>query len=98
MVDTTEEAVLLALASAFALVLVLVVTCHIGDDVQWPAQELLAHHVHKSRNRCFFGHLMELMSELSNSAGIFFSCLRDENHVSFHIAGGLVMFTVRNLP
>lgn len=40
-VDSTEEAVALPLSASFFLVLVIIMTGGIGQEVHWPAEELL---------------------------------------------------------
>jgi len=97
-VDTTEETIPLSFPSTLFLVFVVVVTGNVGKDVQWPPSKLLTDQVQSSRNRGFFRQLMELVSVMTDSTSIYFSCLWDEDHVSFHVTGSLVVLAVGNLP
>lgn len=97
-VDAREPSILLALATTFALVLVVVVAGDIGDQVQWPSCDLLSNQVQQARNWCLFGQLMQLMSKLANSRSIFLSSFWHKDHITLHVASGLVVLAMRYLP
>lgn len=98
MVDTFPETVLLALATTLSLVLVVIVTGDIGDDIQRPANELLTNEFEERHDWSFLNQLVQFVGKSTNLGGILFSGLGYENHISFHIASGLVMLAVGNLP
>lgn len=98
MVDTVHETVLLALSSSLTLSLVVVVAGDVGDDVHGPASNLLTDQVEKSSDWSLLSQLVQLVSETTDLGGILVSCLWDENHVSFHVTGGLVVLAVGDLP
>lgn len=97
-VDTSEPTILLALASTFSLVLVVVVTSNIGDQIQWPACNLLSNQVKEGRNWSLFGQLMQFISKFADSRGVFISGLWHENHITLHVASSLVVLAMRDLP
>ena len=97
-VDTAEEAVLLSLALALDLALVEVVAGNVGEEVQRPSSKLLANGVEESGDGSLFGQLADLVDKLANAGGINLTGLWDEDHVTLHVAGGLVVLAVGNLP
>ena len=98
MVDTTEDAILLALAATLALTLMLVVASDIGDEICRPAAQLLIEDMGQSGDGGVLSQLVELVSKIADAASVFLPCLGDENHVSLHVAGGFVVFAMRDLP
>lgn len=97
-VDTGGVPVLLPLAAALLLVLVVVVSRHVGEEVQPPPRQLLANQVEQSSNGGLLGQLVELVHEPGDAAGVHLARLGDEDHVLLHVAGGLVVLAVRDLP
>jgi hypothetical protein len=97
-VDAAEEAVLLALTLALGLFLVVVVASDVGDEVHGPAAELLQHRVEEGRNGRLLGQLVQLVGELTDARGILVSRLGNKDHVALHVAGGLVVLAVGDLP
>lgn len=98
MVDTTCEAVLLANTAAFALALVEVVASDIGDEVLGPAHNLLADEHQKTDNGCLLGQLSDLVKEATNTVGELLASAGHKDHVPLHVASGLVVLAVGNLP
>lgn len=97
-VDAGEIAIDLALSTTFDLTLVVVVASNVGKEVHGPSEKLLAKGVEESRDRGFIGQLIEFVDKLSNTTGIHFTSLGEENHVTLHVPGGLVVLAVGNLP
>lgn len=97
-VDTSEPAILLPLATTFTLIFMLIMTSDIGDEIQGPTGKLLANQVQKTDDWRLLGQFVQLMGEFANLAGILLSRLGYEDHVTAHVAGGLVMLSVRDLP
>lgn len=97
-VDTTTPAVLLALATALRLLLVVVVASHVSDQVQQPAEQLLADHVGGSRNGSLLNELAELVDGLADAGSIVLAGLGDEDHITGKVTGGLVVLAVGDLP
>lgn len=97
-VDTTAPAVLLALAATLGLLLVVVVASHVGDQVQQPAEQLLADHVGGSRNRSLLNELAELVDGLADAGSVLAAGLGDKHHVTGKVTSGLVVLAVGDLP
>lgn len=97
-VDAGEVSILLALATALKLALVLVVSGGIGEEVHGPADELLADGVDEGRNWGLLGELVELVDGAADARGEFLTGLGHEDHVALHVAGGLVVLAVGDLP
>lgn len=97
-VDTTEHAVFLTLALPLCLAFVEVVASDIAKQVHRPASKLLCNHVDERSNGRFLGQLMELVRQLANASSINLPRLGNENHITLHVAGGLVVLAVRDLP
>jgi len=97
-VDTGEEPVLLANTLAFGLLVVVVMASDIGAEVHQPAAELLEDHVRGSGNGSLLGELGKLVDKFTNTAGVSLASLWQENHVTLHVASGLVVLAVGDLP
>ena len=97
-VDTLEETVLLADALALRLAAVVVVTSDVADQVHRPATQLLRDHVDQGSNGSLLGKLVKLVNELADARSINLPGLGNENHVALHVAGGLVVLAVGDLP
>ena len=54
MVDATPESILLALSFSFNLSLMDVVASNIGDEIHWPAEELLSDKIQSRQDWSFF--------------------------------------------
>lgn len=98
MVDATEESIFVPLAATVALTLVLVVTSDVGQQVHGPAAKLLVEEVESGGQRRLLGQFVQLMNHLANSGSICFTSLGYEHHVTLHMARGLVMLAMGNLP
>lgn len=97
-VDTAEPAVTLALTLTLGLLVVVDVTSNVGDEVQRPAEELLEDHVGGSSDRGLLHQLGELVDSVANSASVNLTGLGEEDHVTLHVASGLVVLAVGDLP
>jgi len=97
-VDTAEPTIALAFSSALSLVFVVVVTGDVDENVQGPSRKLLADQFQRRRDRGLLCQLVELVGKMTDFAGIYFSCLGNENHVPLHVTGSLVVLAVRDLP
>jgi len=97
-VDTAEEAVLLALALALDLTVVVVVAGDVGDEVQGPSANLLAEGVDESSERSLLGELRELVDHLANTGSVGLAGLGKEDHVTLHVASSLVVLAVGDFP
>lgn len=98
MVDSTAEAVLLALAAALTLALMVVVASDIGEKVVGPANDLLGNEHGKGEGRGVLGELGELVDHAAETSGLLLASARDEDHVALHVAGCLVVLAVGDLP
>lgn len=97
-VDTTEEAVALALTLALGLLVVVGVAGDVGDNVQGPAEELLKDHVGRGSDGGLLHQLGELVDGMADPASVNFTSLGEEDHVALHVASSLVVLAVRDLP
>lgn len=97
-VDTSEQTVLLALATALTLALVVIVTGLVGDDVQRPADQLLSNQVEKGGDGCLFGQLGQLVNHTADPVGVLLAGAGHKDHVTLNVASGLVVLAVRHLP
>lgn len=94
-VDASEPSVALSLSTALRLTLVVVVASDVGDEVHWPSKQLLEEEVEEGRE---WGLLDEFAKGGSHGFKLLGTGLWDEDHVALHVAGGLVMLGVGNLP
>lgn len=97
-VDTTAEAVMLALAATLALALVVVVAGNVGEEVVGPANKLLEDEHKKSESGGLLSKMSELVGHLSETSSLLLAGSGNENHVTLHVASGLVVLSVRDLP
>lgn len=97
-VDTTAETVPLALAATLALVLVAVVASDVGQEVVGPANELLQDQHEQGEGGGLLGEVSELVGHLAKAGGLLLPGSGDKDHVTLHVAGGLVVLSVRDLP
>ena len=97
-VDTSEEPVDLALSATLKLTLVVIVTGDIAKEIHWPAQELLSDGVDQGCNRGLFSQLVQFVDHFPDTTGINLASLGNEDHVTLHVSGGLVMFAVGDFP
>lgn len=97
-VDAPSHAVGLAFAPTLALPLMVVVSCHIADQISRPAAKLLVNQVQDCRDRCLLGQFRHLIEQIAKPGCKNFSRLGHKHHVSFHVAGAFVMLAVGDLP
>ena len=90
--------ILLPLALALDLLLVEVVARDVGDEVQRPAQQLLAEEVDQRPDGRLLGQLAQLVRQLVHVRGVLAARPGHEDHVALHVAGRLVVLAVRDLP
>lgn len=98
MVDAAEEAIGLALSLALGLAVVVVVARDVGDEIHWPSSELLGQEVESSGNGSLLHQLRKLMRKFADPASIDLASLRHEDHVTLHVASGLVVLAVGDFP
>lgn len=97
-VDTAKDTVLLALSTALGLVLMVVVTRDVGEEVHGPPEQLLQDDGEGRGNWGFLHQFIELVDRLANARSELIPGLGDENHVTSNVTGGLVVLSVRDLP
>jgi hypothetical protein len=97
-VDTAKETIFVTIAPPVALTLMLVVAGDVGEQVCRPAAELLVEKVESGGNGCLLGQLVELVNHLADSRGVVLAGLGDEDHVTLHVTGGLVVLAMGDLP
>ena len=97
-VDATSQAILLALATALTLALVEVVAGSVGDEVHGPTNELLSDKHDEAVDGGLLSQLAELVDETTDLVGELLAGAGQENHVPLHVAGGLVVLAVGDLP
>ena len=97
-VDTAEKTVFLALATTFGLLLVLVMTGDVCDQVKRPAEELLANQVQNSGDWSFLGQFMKLVKHVAHARAELLAVFRYEDHIALHVTGSLVVLAVGDFP
>jgi hypothetical protein len=97
-VNAGGESIDLSFSTSLGLLLMIVVSSDVADEVHGPSEKLLTKRVDNGSDWSFLGQLMNLVSEFSNTACVVLASLWDENHVTFHVTGGLVVLSVGNLP
>ena len=97
-VHTAESTVGLALATALTLTLVEVVSSDIGHKVVGPANKLLGEKVESCENGSLLGKLMELVSQTTQASGLRITVTGEEDHITLHVAGSLVVGAVVVFP
>lgn len=97
-VNATAIAVVLAFATALTLPLVVVVTSNVGEEVVGPPDELLAKEHHEGVDGGLFSQLRKFMDELAKTRGLLLASAGNKNHVTLHVASGLVVLAMRHLP
>lgn len=97
-VHAIQEAVLLPLATALGLALVVVVASHVGQQVVGPANQLLSEKHDEGHDGGLLAELRQLVGQLAETGRPLITSLRDEDHVTLNVAGGLVVLAMRDLP
>ena len=98
MVHTTKVTICLALSSALRLVLVVVVTSDVGEEIHGPPEKLLQENGGGRENRGLLHQFTQFVDRLANARSIFVTGLGDEDHITSDVAGGLVVLSVGDLP
>lgn len=96
--DTAAEAIVLALATALTLALVVVVASDVGQEVVGPADELLADEHEQGVDGGLLGQLGQLVDKLAETRSLLLAGAGHKDHVTLHVAGGLVVLAVGHLP
>lgn len=94
----TAIAVLLADTLALWLLLVAVVSSHVPEQIHGPAEQLLGNEHGCSVDWGLLHQLVHLMQEGSGTSGVLFASAWDEDHITLHVAGGLVVLAMADLP
>lgn len=97
-VNTTEKAVLLALATTLGLARVLIVSSDVAEEVHRPATQLLSYDVYDGSNGGLLDQLVQLVDQIADLCCILLASPRYEDHVALEMTGCLVVFAVRDLP
>jgi len=97
-VDAGKEPVDPALSATFKLALVVVVAGDIAKKIHWPAQELLSNGMEQGGNGGLLSQFVKFVHQFSDTASIHLASLGNEDHVTLHVASGLVMLAMGNLP
>jgi hypothetical protein len=97
MVDTTIT-ILATNALALKLAVVIVVACHVGDQIQGPSKQLLRHQLERGVYWRLFEQLVHLMHDVAHSGCMLLAGSRIEDHVSLDVARGLVVLAMADLP
>lgn len=96
--DTTTETVVPALTLALGLLGVIVVASDVEEEVHGPAGKLLAKHVESGVDGGLLKKLVHLVDGSARAGSEDLASLRHEDHVALHVAGGLVVLAVADLP
>jgi hypothetical protein len=96
--DTTAEAVEPAGTLALGLLGVVVVAGDIEEQVHGPASNLLADHVDGGVDGSLLHELVHLVDGSAGAGSKDLTGLGDEDHVTLHVAGSLVVLAVADLP
>jgi hypothetical protein len=96
--DTTTEAVESADTLALGLLGVVVVAGDVEEQVHGPASNLLTDHVDRGVDGSLLHELVHLVNGSAGAGSEDLTGLGDEDHVTLHVAGGLVVLAVADLP
>jgi hypothetical protein len=96
--DTAAEAVEPASTLALSLLVVVVVASDVEEEVHGPATDLLADHVESGVDGSLLEKLVHLVDGSAGAGSEDLASLRHEDHVALHVAGGLVVLAVGDLP
>ena len=96
--DTATEAVVPAGTLALGLLVVVVVASDVEEEVHGPATDLLADHVESGVDGSLLKKLVHLVDGSAGAGSEDLASLRHEDHVALHVAGGLVVLAVADLP
>lgn len=96
--DTAAEAVESAGTLALGLLVVVVVAGDVEEEVHGPASNLLTDHVDGGVDGSLLHELVHLVDGSASAGSEDLTGLGDEDHVTLHVAGGLVVLAVADLP
>lgn len=96
--DTATEAVVPAGTLALGLLVVVVVASDVEEEVHGPATDLLADHVESGVDGSLLKKLVHLVDGSAGAGSEDLASLRHEDHVALHVASGLVVLAVADLP
>jgi hypothetical protein len=96
--DTAAEAVEATSTLALGLLEVVVVAGDVEEEVHGPASNLLTDHVDGGVDGGLLHELVHLVDGSAGAGSEDLASLGDEDHVTLHVAGGLVVLAVADLP
>ena len=96
--DTAAEAVEPAGTLALGLLVVVVVAGDVEEEVHGPASNLLTDHVDGGVDGSLLHEFVHLVDGSASAGSEDLTGLGDEDHVTLHVAGGLVVLAVADLP
>jgi len=96
--DTAAEAVVPSGALALGLLGVVVVAGDVEEEVHGPASKLLTDHVDSGVDGSLLHELVHLVDGSAGAGSEDLAGLGDEDHVTLHVAGGLVVLAVADFP
>jgi hypothetical protein len=97
-VDAAIIAILLTLATSLTLTLVVVVASDVGEEVVGPSDELLGNEHGESKGGSILGELGKLVGHAAETRSLLLAGARDKDHVTLHVASGLMVLGVGDLP
>lgn len=97
-VHALQPSIRLALALAFDLLLVAVMTGHVGRQIYQPATQLLSYQTSSGVNGRLLDKLGKLVDHATIMGCILAACGWYEDHVTIQVAGCLVVLAMRDLP
>lgn len=98
--EVVDAAVTVLAAGTLALSLlgVIVVPGDVVDQVHGPAEKLLGDHVASGVDRGLLEELVHLVEQGTGAGGVLLARPGHKDHVTLHVAGGLVVLAVADLP
>jgi hypothetical protein len=96
--DAAAKAVEPADTLALGLLVVVAVASDVEEEVHGPATNLLAKHVESGVDGSLLEELVHLVDGSASAGSEDLASLRHENHVALHVASGLVVLAVADLP
>lgn len=97
-VTDAEISVLPADALAFGLLMMMIMACHVRNQVPGPTDKLLTNEHDGGIQRSVFEQLMHLMHEVAHLSGVRLASPRHKHHISFHMASCFVVLAMANFP
>jgi len=97
-VDASSNTIVTTFAFPFQLLLMVVMSGHVGQQIPRPAEELLNKTPKQRHDGRLLRRLGNIVCGAAHPAGILGAGLGHEDHVALEVAGGLVVLAVRDLP